>query len=449
MLFVRDTLKNVGVELKRIRHVFVHANARRLLYVRLFGQAGDGLLQTALATFVLFSPQREADPKRIALSFAILLIPYSVVGPFVGVFIDRWPRRQILIFANSLRVFTMIMIAFIITQHSANAYLAIFVLVSLGINRFVQAALAASLPHVIGNDELITANSLFPTLGTTAASVAAASGLAIQHIYGNTDTSNAVLVLIGAVGAGTAVFVATTIRQRFALGPSHDEVNGEDIRNVFYGLTQGIKRVRLSSLVQVSMSAVLLQRFVFGAITVNTLIYSRTLWYAPSDANASVTAFGLCAGAAATGAFAAAMLSALVLSGHSHIDGRDTKRPLKLIRVIVLSGFISTIAVIGAASARTLLATLIAAATLGFIGQVLKINADTNIQQEIDDEHRGRVFSLFDMGINFSLVLGIFAFALTCDLRTNAWLDACFMAAPLVAVMGLTLAQYRKAMIPR
>lgn len=439
----------MGVELKRVRHIFVHANARRLLYVRLFGQAGDGLLQTALATFVLFSPQREADPSRIALSFAILLIPYSVVGPFVGVFIDRWPRRQILIFANSLRVFTMVMIAFIITQHSANGYLAIFVLVSLGINRFVQAALAASLPHVIGNDELITANSLFPTLGTTAASLAAASGLAIQHLIGNTDFINAALVLVGAVGAGTAVFVATSIRQRFALGPSHNEGGREDIRNVFFGLAQGVQRVRLSPLVQVSMSAVLLQRFAFGAITVNTLIFSRTLWYASNDANASVTAFGMCAGAAAAGAFAAAMLSALVLSGHSHIEGRDTTRPLKLIRVIVLSGFLSTLAVVWAASARTLVATLIAAATLGFIGQVLKINADTNIQQQIDDEHRGRVFSLFDMGINFSLVLGICAFALTSDLRTIAWLDACFMAVPLIAVVGLAIVQYRKAVAPR
>ena len=60
--------------------IFKGPNARRLLYVRLFGQAGDGILQTALATFVLFSPERAANPERIALSFAILLIPYVILA---------------------------------------------------------------------------------------------------------------------------------------------------------------------------------------------------------------------------------------------------------------------------------------------------------------------------------------------------------------------------------
>jgi hypothetical protein len=55
--------------------VFGHRNARRLLAVRILGQAGDGMLQTALATFVLFSPAREPDPRRVAMSFAILLLP--------------------------------------------------------------------------------------------------------------------------------------------------------------------------------------------------------------------------------------------------------------------------------------------------------------------------------------------------------------------------------------
>jgi MFS family permease len=111
--------------------VLRHVNSRELLAVRIFGQAGDGLLQTALATFVLFSPQRESDPRKIALAFGILLLPYSLVAPFVGVFIDRWSRRMILIRANLVRVVTMIAIAIVITGNSANTILAVLVLISL------------------------------------------------------------------------------------------------------------------------------------------------------------------------------------------------------------------------------------------------------------------------------------------------------------------------------
>ena len=117
----------------RLLSVFAAPNARRLLGVRMLGQAGDGLLQTALATFVLFSPQREADPTRVAVSFAVLLLPYSVVGPLVGMFIDRWSRRSILVRANLVRCAAMLGIGVQIDHHSADWTLAGLVLISLGV----------------------------------------------------------------------------------------------------------------------------------------------------------------------------------------------------------------------------------------------------------------------------------------------------------------------------
>ena len=189
--------------------IFKGENARRLLFVRLFGQAGDGILQTALATFVLFSPQREVDPERIALAFAILLIPYSVIGPFVGLFIDSWSRRSILFRANILRVVTMIAIAVVVLNHEANQLLAVLVLVSLGINRFIQAALAASIPHVVDETNLVGANALFPTLGTVSATIAVGVGIVVQQLFGNTDEVNAGLIAIGALFALVAAYFAT------------------------------------------------------------------------------------------------------------------------------------------------------------------------------------------------------------------------------------------------
>lgn len=70
-----------------------NAGFLRLLSTRLVGSFGDGLLQAALASFVLFSPERQPTPLAIAVSFGILLLPYSLIGPFAGVFLDRWRRR--------------------------------------------------------------------------------------------------------------------------------------------------------------------------------------------------------------------------------------------------------------------------------------------------------------------------------------------------------------------
>ena len=93
----------IVARLVAVRELLTTRDFRFLLSVRLVGQSGDGMLQAALATFVLFSPERQPDAVKVAASFAILLIPYSVIGPFAGVFLDRWSRRQVLVRANLLK----------------------------------------------------------------------------------------------------------------------------------------------------------------------------------------------------------------------------------------------------------------------------------------------------------------------------------------------------------
>ena len=56
----------------------------RLLEVRLVSQFGDGLFQAGLAGALLFNPDRAADPWAIAGAFAVLFLPYSLLGPFAG-----------------------------------------------------------------------------------------------------------------------------------------------------------------------------------------------------------------------------------------------------------------------------------------------------------------------------------------------------------------------------
>ena len=61
----------------------------KLLRVRWMGQLTDGAFQSALASFVLFSPERQPDAVKAALAFTVVLLPYSLVGPYAGIFLDR------------------------------------------------------------------------------------------------------------------------------------------------------------------------------------------------------------------------------------------------------------------------------------------------------------------------------------------------------------------------
>ena len=429
--------------------VFRHANARELLGVRIFGQAGDGLLQTALATFVLFSPQRESDPRKIALAFGILLLPYSVIGPFVGVFIDRWSRRMILIRANLLRVITMIAIAVVITGHSANTLLAVLVLVSLGVNRFVQAALSASLPHVVEGEDLVPANALFPTLGTTAASLAAALGIATQNIFANSDTVNAGLVILGSIFAGIASLIAMRIVPKDVLGPYVVEsAMRDEFRNALSGLVAGFRYMIQSGRTLSSMMAVAFQRWAFGALTVHALLLSRNSWHENTSADQAVLDFGLCAGAAALGAFTAAILSTFLLSDRTDKSkaalNETPHRQVHLIAAMTVATAASVLVTFFGYQIGTLAAVCATAASLGFAGQLLKINADTTIQRTIDDAHRGRVFSIFDMMINVALVLGITTYALIAGVRDNVNVGTAYSVVLLSCSTALALFLLRK-----
>ena len=100
--------------LPALRELLAGRDFRHLFGVRLVAQFGDGLLQAALATFVLFSPERQPDAVKVAAAFAILLLPYSVIGPFAGVFLDRWRRRQVLVRANLLKALVTVPVAALI-----------------------------------------------------------------------------------------------------------------------------------------------------------------------------------------------------------------------------------------------------------------------------------------------------------------------------------------------
>ena len=67
-----------------LRAVLGSGPFRRLLGVRVISQFGDGLFQAALAGGLLFNPEKATSALAVAAGFAILLVPYSVVGPFVG-----------------------------------------------------------------------------------------------------------------------------------------------------------------------------------------------------------------------------------------------------------------------------------------------------------------------------------------------------------------------------
>src|SRR3954452_18318638 len=163
-----------------LRAVVRHRDFRRLYATRLTSQAADGAFQAALASLFFFSPEKQTSAADVAAAFATLLLPYSVVGPFAGVLLDRWRRRQVLVVANVLRAAMVVGVAGLVLADVDGVPLYAAVLACLSVNRFYLSGLSAALPHVVQRDELVMANSVSTTSGTLVAILGAGVGYALK-----------------------------------------------------------------------------------------------------------------------------------------------------------------------------------------------------------------------------------------------------------------------------
>jgi MFS family permease len=153
----------------------LHGPFRTLVAGQALGQAGDGLAQIAFAQFVVFEVGRGATPGRIAALLAVTLLPFSLVGPFAGVVIDRWPRRAVLVTMSLLRaVLTVVAVVTVAVGSEPGAFVGVLLLLST--SRFVLAAKGAVLPRTVPVDELVPANAVSALAGMVATFVGAVGG---------------------------------------------------------------------------------------------------------------------------------------------------------------------------------------------------------------------------------------------------------------------------------
>ncbi|MER6618597.1 MFS transporter [Streptomyces xantholiticus] len=362
---------------------------RRLLTVRLLSQSADGVYQVALATYVVFSPEKQTSPAAIASAMAVLLLPYSFVGPFAGVLLDRWQRRQVFFYGNLLRALLAGCTALLILVSVPDWLFYASALSVTAVNRFVLAGLSAALPRVVDSDRLVMANSVSPTAGTLAAT--AGGGLAFLVRLVASD-SGAAVVLLGAV-LYLCSALASLRMGRELLGPDPDMLQprlGAALASTARGLLDGLRHLGRRLDAARALAAMTLLRFCYGALTVMVLMLCRYSW--STDESDGLALLGLALAFSGAGFFAAAVVSPWAI-------GRLGRYGWMVACAAASAVLLPALALPFAPEPM-----LAAAFVLGLITQGSKIATDTVVQTTVDDAFRGRVFSLYDVLFNVAFV---------------------------------------------
>lgn len=372
---------------------------RRLLFSRFAAQWGDGLFQAALAGAVIFNPERGADALEIAAGFTVLLLPYSVIGPFAGALLDRWDRRQVLVVANALRGILILIAALSVAAGVGGFPLMLLALVTVGISRFVLSGLSASLPHVVPVRNLVEGNALAATLGAVIAVVGGGCAVGLRSVFGEGDTGSGVTAGIAVIGSLTAAAVAARFA-RGALGPDEVDEPAEAMVAVARGLVDGGRAAIRTPSVSAGFVALFAHRAAVGISLLITVLLMRNTFTDAGPLKAGMGGLAEIFGAGALGVLCAGATTARIVSRFG--------RRRSICAALMLAGL--TQLTLGLPMAMT--TSLVATFLIIYAGQLVKLCVDAAVQRDIRDELRGRVFSLYDTLFNLTQV-GAIALAAT------------------------------------
>jgi hypothetical protein len=356
----------------------------------------DGVFQSALASFVLFSPERQANALSAAIGFAVVLLPYSIVGPFVGTILDRVSRQRALFFANLARSANLLVVAAFVFSGATGVALTVVVLIAFGINRLILAALSAGLPLLIDSKSLITANAVAVTGGSVLVVIGGGIGVGVRALVDGAalaDQADSLLILLASAGYLTAALLSGRLN-KYEIGPMAHEKAAASFRQGFTDMREGIDFLRKNIDTARGIAATAVHRGGLTALTLTALLLERNTFNDPSRPEDGLQGFGIALTIAGIGVFLGAFLAPYGVARF----GRH--------RWIKFAMFASAFSPIFLAISQTEVALAVTAFLTAFCGQNIKVTNDALVQSKIDDYYRGRVFAVYDVVVNSAIVSG-------------------------------------------
>jgi MFS family permease len=353
----------------------------RLLWVRIFSQFGDGLFAAGLAGAILFNPEREAEPWAIAASFAVLFLPYSLIGPFAGALLDRWDRRYVLIAANATRMVLIAAVGMLLTFGQSDLAILAAALIINGVSRFVASGLAAALPHVVPREKVVTMNSVATAVGSVAAFLGANFMLGVRFFFGPGDTGSAAVIFTVTFPVLISLLLAFRFRAN-TLGPDETarSIHGSAVYAVASGWLHGLRTVIATPSVAATLSGLAASRMVLG---INTLMMLVLVRHSETPAVAGFGGAVLFVGLTGLGTFVATILTPALVRRVGRIRAANAALAVAIVAQLLIAPLIVPV-------------MFACAFLLGLVGQVVKLCADSAMQIDVDDPLRGHVFTVQD-----------------------------------------------------
>jgi hypothetical protein len=357
-----------------------------LMGAQWFAQMADGLVGAALAKLITFGGAAGFDPEgatttREALLIVLLtFLPYTLFSPFVGVLIDRWNRRRLLIGANGLRAVILgVILAIGLTRIGDPALYVSFLLILAG-TRLLLAIKGAGLPAVLGEENLIQANSI--SQAGSAIFQLFGAGVAL---YASKSVDTPVILVAGV--AVYALATASAFGTRRLGYTTKTTPFREEMGRLFRDIVEGVREVGRRAAAGLALTSFLVIRSLLTFTVLATAFISRELIAAE--------------GTTTTVAGAAGALGAVT----GFLAANAVRRRVAPVTIVGTALFLGGAGMLAFGGIISLLGISLLAFAVGVSFFLGKVGVDTMMQEALSDSFRGRGFSLQDIAYNFSWII--------------------------------------------
>ncbi|HEV8419900.1 MAG TPA: MFS transporter, partial [Actinomycetota bacterium] len=365
--------------LARAREALQSRDFRLLTAARIASNFGDGIFQAFLIGRLVFLSPEKGTAIGVAKAYAVLIIPFSLLGPFTGVVIDRWSRRRILTLTPLIRAAATLGIL-ALASGPASLLLYALTLVVVSLNRFYIATTGAVLPTLVPEEDLLMGNSVTQATGTVVTFAGLVLGTQIADQIGHSG-----LLVIPFVLWPISAFIASRIRKVLRPAGSARPLHTE-LRRITRDLVLGARRLVSTPAALGSITSIAVDQFLIGLITVLSVIVFK------EEFNQGVASYGRIVGAGGVG----------VIVGTATVGLFEQR--LEKPRIMALAFGVA--GVVGLLVAPRIIGptVFLMSFTLGLTYPWRKVPADTIVQDTIPDRYRGRVFALYDLAFSLPRV---------------------------------------------
>lgn len=348
-----------------------------------------------MMAFVLMLRIYQTTTSNTAVSLLILTIglPAILLGGISGTLVDRWEKRNVLIMTNLIR---MILLLGFFASSETLAWVYLLVLAISITTQFFVPAEAPTIPRIVPQELLLTANSLFTFTFYTSMMVGfILSGPALK-LFG---PHNVFLFLAALLGLA-AFFVAQISPER----KKEEELSFAkvEIAKIYHEFIEGLRFIKKNAAIFQAIFLLTASQALIAALASLTPGFAhKVLAIDVEDASLAIlgpAAVGMIIGALLVGQF-----------------GRGVARK-KLINlgIILAGGLLLALAIIARLTNLPLAMTILF--LLGGANALVDVPANTSLQENAPADIRGRVYGVLTSLVGGAAILPVIVTGLAADL---------------------------------